>query len=1118
MLSSVASGAGSNNVGAIDPDNGSVSDLETTGALSRQSSINECVGTHFYSAPEQAAQGVTYDHRVDMYRSADLSQRGIKGEEEDRYLSALTLLCLCVRAVSSCGIILFEMVYPFGSLMERALQLEELRSTGKVPNEFLVGRPDRLNIIKIIESLLKHRPEDRPSAAELLKSGLIPLKVEDELVEEALKSVATRDSLHHTRLLDILFGMPPESTIDFTFDYLSVSSRGGVGSQGEGTLIGSSFLGSANSAAVGGGRARLVEPPLHFQSLVQMKVFDTLTHLFRNHGAIHLSPPIVTPKSSIGGASNAKVNSAVYLDPQGTLIKLPYTLTVPFARYIAQQSAWTWSGGRAGENLDTSASSATTAALAAASASGDSSALADFHFDLRRYEISKVYRKNIIGGRPREMYECGFDIVWSNAYANQMAGAVGAASSSSSSSHSLSASSSKSDARSVAREKLVCLSAELIKLTCDVLTEFMPAIGTAFTIKINHADLFESVLDVVLAEPNSANTAASSSGKVKGVLTAAARQAQREDTALLRKQLCKLASSYALFSGSWQKSPMRRQLLREKKLASSKIDLLGALFSLKSEPGKPESIFPKIRDTLFSSPEARAVLNEQRLMDQFDYIRSVFAYLKVLHHSDAHVVFDLSICGKHDLYTGGLVFQALVPNTNFDLGTGSAASVGGSGEKNARGGDTPNTPEVSAGIFSGGSARSGAESQTQNAYETLALGGQYDALIAGFMPPTASVPLSALGVNFAVEKIVSAVVWANLKSDSKSSRAAANPVLHRRIKKSLYGGDLHSSNILLFSSRNGLLKERLCLADALWTDHLPCLYIHPPHLNLGNLRLYAKEYMIRFLVVFRRQEFRDTAQVHVIDLAHTHASNTKIGDASGAGGTAGSSGSKSSKGGEKDDAACWINVHEVPGYLRSKFTGKGAASDSAAASSASSSSHHHSSSGSNSTPFFHAHSQSHRKPEFYVHIVDASSFKVNVKNTILANVKRALNAVLGSAGNPAPGSAVCAVDLPFALIRALTSAVYAGGSHAAVHAVLDESHAKHRAVADTLVAYINKKSGGALSNADAASAGGGGGGGSSKQSKSSAPSNATLWDPKEKVDLLYIFSIPDKKIDMIVFG
>lgn len=36
-------------------------------ALSRQDSITDCVGTHFYSAPEQRARGVHYDHKVDMY-------------------------------------------------------------------------------------------------------------------------------------------------------------------------------------------------------------------------------------------------------------------------------------------------------------------------------------------------------------------------------------------------------------------------------------------------------------------------------------------------------------------------------------------------------------------------------------------------------------------------------------------------------------------------------------------------------------------------------------------------------------------------------------------------------------------------------------------------------------------------------------------------------------------------------------------------------------------------------------------------------------------------------------------------------------------------------------------
>ena len=638
------------------------------------------------------------------------------------------------------------MVYPFNSLMERALQLEELRTTGKVPNEFLIGRPDRLNIIKIIESLLTHRPEDRPTAADLLKSGLIPLKVEDEYIEMTLKSCAARDSVHHSRLLDILFAMPPEPTIDFTFDYACGSSR--MDMQLHTTPSSSSLLQPSSS-----GPSRV--PSLHFHQLCQMRVFDTVSTIFRNHGAIVLSPPIITPKSNI---SSNKTNTALYLDPQGTVIKLPYTLTVPFARYVAQQSAWTWSGNNDHTRADDDSHSAGGSATPGA---GSSESESDLHFDLRRYDISKVYRKNIIGGRPKEMSEADFDIVWANAYANTAA-AIGTAVAPASSS-----SSTAKDARAAAREKLCCLSAEVLKLTYDVLQEFVPAIGTSFVIKVNHSDLFDAILDVVLAQPPPAAAAASNGSSKAAAATAAALQAQREDTALLRRQLCKLAGSYALFQGSWTKSPMRRQLIREKKLSPRKIDLLGSLFQIKSEPGKPEAVFARVRDTLFSSAEARSVLSEARVVEQLDFIRSLFGFLRLL-HVDAHIVFDISICGKHDLYTGGLVFQALVPNTNVDLTVGGGGSAGGGGDRGS-GAPLPcdDSPAHFSGNFNNNSSFGGGgrvESTTQNAFETIALGGQYDNLIASFMPPTASVPLSAVGVNFAIEKIVTAVALAHMKS------------------------------------------------------------------------------------------------------------------------------------------------------------------------------------------------------------------------------------------------------------------------------------------------------------------------------------------------------------------
>jgi histidyl-tRNA synthetase len=179
-------------------------------------------------------------------------------------------------------------------------------------------------------------------------------------------------------------------------------------------------------------------------------------------------------------------------------------------------------------------------------------------------------------------------------------------------------------------------------------------------------------------------------------------------------------------------------------------DLLGALFQLKSEPGKPDTVFQKIRDTLFSIPEARHVLNEQAIIEQLEFIRNVFGYLRLFHHVDAQVVFDLSICGKHELYSGGIVFQALVPNTNTDVGVS-----GGDRPSSAGGMEDAN----SSSAF--GSSRS--EPITKNAYETFAAGGQYDNLLASFMPPTASVPLSAIGVNFAIEKIIHAVVLYQMK-------------------------------------------------------------------------------------------------------------------------------------------------------------------------------------------------------------------------------------------------------------------------------------------------------------------------------------------------------------------
>lgn len=59
------------------------------------------------------------------------------------------------------------------------------------------------------------------------------------------------------------------------------------------------------------------------------------------------------------------------MDQSGGLVSLPYDLTVPFARYVARQNI----------------------------------------AQLKRYNISRVYRQTVIGGHPLQLYECDFDII-----------------------------------------------------------------------------------------------------------------------------------------------------------------------------------------------------------------------------------------------------------------------------------------------------------------------------------------------------------------------------------------------------------------------------------------------------------------------------------------------------------------------------------------------------------------------------------------------------------------------------------------------------------------------------------------------------------------------------------
>lgn len=265
-------------------------------------SLTGGIGTPLYVSPEQESTTNRYNEKVDMY---------------------------------SLGIIFLELWVPFGTEMERALVIKEARSPN-VNLPALFKKPEMSKQASILQNLLSHDPKTRFTSDELLKSDLLPPKVEDEYINEAIRSVSTPGTPYFNKLIATLFAQRGEELKDYTFDYHS---------------------GFPSDLAT-------------FSGL--NAVSCDLISVFKRHGAIELTPPLLIPR---GAASVEQLHAPQYLMPStGQIVQLPNNLTRPFARFIAHTGIT----------------------------------------DVKRYSISRTYRGNIAGGQPRQPADCSFDIVYSS--------------------------------------------------------------------------------------------------------------------------------------------------------------------------------------------------------------------------------------------------------------------------------------------------------------------------------------------------------------------------------------------------------------------------------------------------------------------------------------------------------------------------------------------------------------------------------------------------------------------------------------------------------------------------------------------------------------------------------
>ncbi|KAK5575151.1 hypothetical protein RB653_010407 [Dictyostelium firmibasis] len=302
-LNSSTSGGSSGNNGNINLSSSTNSTTQQTPMWDLNDenlSMTGGVGTPFYCCPEILEKNTKhYGTKVDMY---------------------------------SLGIIFFEMCFQFQTQMERSNILRDLRDNLKFPPGFESTKPDQTQIIR---SLLSRDPNQRPSTKQLLESGLLPSKMEDDILKEAIKTIANPTISLFSYLMEKLFCLSSDEHIM------------------------SKYLYTSNPLLT----------PMHL--ICRERTFSRLENIFINHGALRIDTPTFFPKDPTNATHPGVNNVAKFLDESGTVVHLPYDLTVPWARHVVihgiQQS--------------------------------------------KRFTFSKVYRRSQPGFSPKELNECDFDII-----------------------------------------------------------------------------------------------------------------------------------------------------------------------------------------------------------------------------------------------------------------------------------------------------------------------------------------------------------------------------------------------------------------------------------------------------------------------------------------------------------------------------------------------------------------------------------------------------------------------------------------------------------------------------------------------------------------------------------
>jgi translation initiation factor 2-alpha kinase 4 len=231
--------------------------------------MTRSIGTALYTAPElRSKSGSSYTDKVDMY---------------------------------SLGIMFFEMNVVFSTAMERINELQAIRKKDfELPAE-LEANGDKAAQGRLIKHLISHKPSERPSSTELLRSEILPIKIEDETIRQALSGLSDPRSPYHQKMMSALFAHDTAS--------------------------------SQRVKALAWEAKASTQPEDSVRIRLRGIVRSSLEDVFRRHGAEETRRDSILPRSAV----YTNPNVMQLLDASGNLLQLPYDLTLPHAQQLARQ-------------------------------------------------------------------------------------------------------------------------------------------------------------------------------------------------------------------------------------------------------------------------------------------------------------------------------------------------------------------------------------------------------------------------------------------------------------------------------------------------------------------------------------------------------------------------------------------------------------------------------------------------------------------------------------------------------------------------------------------------------------------------------------------------------------